>query len=150
MWFHRAMELADIAAESARLSPWAHIATIGADGAPDVVPVHPAWQDGSLWVMTYTDSVKARNIAANAQVALHWQVDESGDGVEVWGQATVHTDDETKQRLWTGVFDYDLDAFAPDGPTSPAIAMVEVRPDRALALKAYGMGGRETWSSDGD
>ncbi len=150
MWFDRGMDIDEIAAESARLSPWAHLATVGADGAPDVVPVHPAWLDGSLWVMTYADSVKARNIGDNPQVAMHWQVDESGDGVEVWGAATVHTDDATKERLWEGVFDYDLNAFAPDGPTSPAIAMVEVRPERAIALKAYGVGGREAWNAGGD
>lgn len=141
------MDLDQIAAETARLSAWAHIATVGADGKPDVVPVHPAWKDGVIWIMTFTESVKVRNIAAHADVALHWQVDESGDGVEVWGTAAVHTDAETKRALWDGVFDYDLNAFAPDGPDSPQICFVAVTPERALALKAYGMGGRETWAA---
>ena len=110
------MELDEIKAEAARLSPWAHIATVGADGKPDVVPVHPAWDGDTLWVMTFADSVKVKNIRAHADVALHWPLDASGDGVAVWGQATVHDDIDTKRRLWTGVFDYDLNAFVPDGP----------------------------------
>ena len=103
------MELDEVRAETVRLSNWAHIATVGADGNPDVVPVWPAWQDDTLWIFTGIDSVKVRNIASNPNVALHWQVDESGDGVEVWGTATVTTDLETKRRLWTGVFTYNLD-----------------------------------------
>jgi general stress protein 26 len=139
------MDLDDIKAEATRLSPQAHIATVGADGKPDVVPVHPAWEGDTLWFMTGAGSVKVRNLAACRDVALHWQVDESGDGVEVWGTASVHTDAETKHRLWNGVFDYDLGAFAPDGPDSPDVCFVAVTPERALSLKAYGMGGRATW-----
>ena len=97
--------------------------------------------------MSGTGSVKARNIAHHPGVALHWQVTESGDGVEVWGTAEVHADTETKERLWTGVFDYDLDQFAPDGPSSPDTVMISVRPTRALYLIAYGMGGRQTWTA---
>jgi len=139
--------LESIKAEASRLSPWAHLATVGADGKPDVVPVHPAWEGDTMWLMVGGDSVKVRNIAANPEVALHWQVTEVGDGVEVWGTATVHDDLETKRRLWEGVFDYDLNLFAPGGPDdSPGTAFLAVRPDRALFLKAYGMGGRETWT----
>ena len=142
------MELDDVKARGSALSPWAHLATVGADGAPDVVPVHPCWEGDVLWSMCGVDSVKVRNIAANPNVALHWQVTEVGDGLEVWGTATVHDDVETKHRLWTGVFDYDLSGFAPGGPDgSPDTAFIAIRPQRALYLKAYGMGGVERWSA---
>jgi general stress protein 26 len=142
------MDLERVKNESARLSPWAHVATVGADGDPDVVPVHPAWEGDTLWFMTGVASVKVRNIAHQPNVALHWQVTEAGDGLEVWGTAVVHTDVDTKRRLWNGVFDYDLDLFAPGGAEdSPDTAFVAVQPDRALYLIAYGMGGRETWSA---
>jgi PPOX class probable F420-dependent enzyme len=139
------MDLDDVKAETARLSNWAHIATVGADGNPDVVPVWPAWQDDTLWIFTGTNSVKVRNLASNPNVALHWQVDVSGDGVEVLGRATVDTNLDTKRRLWTGVFTYNLDDFAPGGLESPDNCFVAVRPERALVLRQYGIAGRETW-----
>ena len=130
------------------LSPWAHLATVGADGEPDVVPVHPCWQDGVLWILCGTGSVKARNVAVNPRVALHWQVTEVGDGVEVWGTAEVFDDLDTKRRLWTGVFDYDLGAFAPGGPEgSPGTGFMAIHPSRAVLLRGYGMGGMERWSA---
>jgi PPOX class probable F420-dependent enzyme len=141
----RTVELNEVKEETVRLSNWAHLATVGADGNPDVVPVWPAWHDDTLWIFSNTNSVKVRNIAANPNVALHWQVDESGDGVEVWGKASVDTDVETKRRLWTGVFTYNLDDFAPDGLESPENCFVAVHPERALALKQYGMAGRDIW-----
>jgi general stress protein 26 len=138
--------LDEVKAFATGLSPWAHMATVGADGEPDVVPVHPCWEGDVLWTAVGIDSVKARNVAHNPKVALHWQVGQSGDGVEVWGIAEVFSDVETKRRLWTGVFDYDLSGFAPGGPDgSPDSAFVAVTPTRALILKQYGMGGVRRW-----
>lgn len=142
------MQLDEIKALGPTLSPWAHLATVGADNEPDVVPVHPCWEGDTLWVMIGTESTKARNVAANPNVAVHWQVTEVGDGLEVWGTATCHDDLDTKRRLWTGVFDYDLNAFAPGGPdNSPGTGFMAIRPTRALFLKQYGMGGTERWSA---
>lgn len=144
------IDLEAVKAACAAQSVWAHLATVGADGEPDVVPVHPAWDGDTLWVMCGMDSVKARNIRHNDKVALHWQVSETGDGVELWGVASLHDDLETKRRLWTGVFDYDLDAFAPGGAdASPGTGFLAVRPTRAMVMVAYGMGGITRWSVDG-
>jgi general stress protein 26 len=140
--------LEEIKAECVRLSPWAHLATVRPDGTPDVVPVHPCWEGDVLWVMIGGESRKARNVRDNDKVALHWQVTETGDGVELWGTATLHDDVETKRRLWHGVFDYDLNLFAPGGPDdSPGTAFLAVHPTRALVLWAYGMRGRAVWSA---
>ena len=76
------MDLERVKTESARLSPWAHLATVGRDGDPDVVPIHPAWQGDTLWFMTGAKSVKVRNIAHHPNVALHWQVTAAGDGLD--------------------------------------------------------------------
>ncbi len=79
---------------------------------------------------------------------MHWQVDANGDGVEIWGTAEVFTDLETKRRLWTGVFDYDLNAFAPGGPdNSPDTGFMAITAERALILKQYGMGGAQRWTA---
>ncbi len=140
--------LDDIRTFAADLSPWAHLATVGADGEPDVVPVHPCWEGDVLWIMCGTDSVKARNVADNPRVALHWQVSEVGDGVEVWGTAEVFGDVATKRRLWDGVFDYDLGVFATGGPDdSPGTSFMAIRPSRALLLRQYGRGGVERWAA---
>ena len=135
------MELDDVKAKGAQLSPWAHMATVGADGCPDVVPVHPCWEGDVLWVMCGGTSVKARNLAANPNVALHWQVTATGDGLEVWGTATVHDDLDTKRRLWTGVFDYDLDVFDPSVPVAGEV----VRDLVALAVRAPSAGFSQGW-----
>lgn len=135
-----------IKAEATRLSPWAHLATVGEDGEPDVAPVHPAWEGDELWIMVDSTSIKVRNIAVQPKVAMHWQVTEAGDGVEIWGTATLHEDLETKRRLWTGIFDYDLSLFSPGGPDgSPTTAFVHVLPERAVALRFYGINGTTRW-----
>lgn len=132
------------------LSVWAHIATVGPDNEPDVVPVHPCWEGETLWIMVGTDSIKSRNVAHNPLVALHWQVTENGDGVELWGTAKVWDDLETKRRLWTGVFDYDLNGFAPGGPdNSPGTGFMEVVVNRALVLRGYGAGSTERYTRAG-
>lgn len=141
------IELDEVKTFAARLSPWAHLATVGADGEPDVVPVHPCWEGDTCWVMAGTQSVKANNIAHEPRVALHWQVTEVGDGVEIWGTARLFDDLDTKSRLWHGVFDYDLDAFAPGGPEgSPGTGFIAITPRRALVLEAYGMKGSRRWA----
>lgn len=142
------MTLDEIKAQAARLSMWAHLATVRPDGTPDVVPVHPCWEGDTMWIMCGTDSVKARNVVANPKVALHWQVTEAGDGVEMWGTAVVLDDLETKRRLWNGVFDYDLNAFAPGGPdSSPGTGFMAVTPTKALYLATYGIGGAHRWTA---
>lgn len=141
------VNLEQVKQASSALSMWAHIATVGSDHEPDVVPVHPCWEGETLWIMVGLSSTKSRNVAFNPKVALHWQVTENGDGVEVWGTARVLSDFETKRRLWNGVFDYDLNAFAPGGPeNSPDTAFMEVTVERALIMKMYGVGGTQRYS----
>ena len=142
------IDLQDVRLAATALSPWAHLATVRADGSPDVVPVHPCWEGDDIWVMVGKDSVKSKNVSRNDQVAMHWQVTESGDGVEVWGRASLHEDLETKRRLWNGVFDYDLNAFAPGGPdNSPDTVFMKIVPSRAFVMRAYGMAGIERWKA---
>lgn len=142
------VSLADVKTFAAGLSPWAHLATVGADNEPDVVPVHPCWEGDTCWVMTFDQSVKARNTSVNPSVAMHWQVNESGDGVELWGQSELFEDVETKKRLWDDVFDYDLNAFAPGGPEgSPGVGFMAITPTRAIIIKGYGVGGTERWKA---
>lgn len=141
------MDFDEVKAHASRLSPWAHLASVGPDGDPHVVPVHPAFDGTTVWVMVGLSSVKAGNVGQHPGVMLHWQVDETGDGLMIWGRAAVHDDQATKQRLWTGVFDYDLDLFAPGGPdASPDTGFLSVEPTKATFLAAYGINGRFAWA----
>ena len=61
------------------------IATTRPDGRPHVAPVWGAWLDDSFVFETSSESVKARNIAANADVVLH--LDHTEAAVIVEGHA---------------------------------------------------------------
>ena len=138
--------LDDVRSIASGLSSWAHLATVGADGEPDVVPIHPCWEGDTMWALVDEKSVKVRNLAANPKVALHWQVTEEGNGVEVWGTAAYHGDVDTKRRLWNGVFDYDLNLFSPGGPDdSPGVGFLAITPERAVVITHYGAGGVRRW-----
>ncbi len=142
------MELDQVIKESARFGGWAHVATVSPSGTPYVTPVHPAWHDDKLVAMVSTGSVKAKNVAGHPSVSVHWQVGESSgfDSLMLWGRARVRDDVETKREMWDGVFDFDLNAFAPGGPDgSPDTAFLEVTPTKAVLLRMYGMSGREVW-----
>lgn len=142
------MDLKSFREFSTELSTWAHMATVGADNEPDVVPVHPCWEGDTLWMLAGAGSVKAINLAHNNKVALHWQVSENGNGAELWGTAELVTDVATKRRLWEGVFDYDLNLFAPGGPDgSEGYGFIAVTPNRVLVIHQYGMGGMERWAA---
>ena len=54
-------DLETVKTVAAGLSPWAHLASVGADNKHDVVPVHPCWDGDDCWVMLGVSSVKARN-----------------------------------------------------------------------------------------
>ena len=142
------MELSDVIEQCSRLGEWAHLATVSASGQPYVTPVHPCWEGEVLWSMVGTDSVKAKNVANESRCSYHWQVgpDTEFDSVILWGTGEVSDDLETKKRLWTGVFDYDLDAFAPGGPEDSAgTGFLAFHPTKAVVLRQFGMGGREEW-----
>jgi general stress protein 26 len=96
--------------------------------------------------MVGVGSVKARNVKVNPEAMLHWQVTEAVDNLMVWGRAAVFDDLDTKRRLWEGVFDYDLDLFAPGGPEgSPETGFLAVEPTRAVFMELYGIKGRSEW-----
>ena len=144
------MNLQEVIEESKKLGEWAHIGTVSPSGTPYVTPVHPCWEQQILWIMVGVDSVKAKNIQTAPVVSCHWQVgpETNFDSLIIWGHAELFTDLETKQRLWEGVFDYDLNAFAPGGPTeSPDVAFMSIVPSKAVILKGMGMGGRLVWKA---
>lgn len=145
------MELSDVIAESNRMGMWAHLATVSPSGTPYVTPVHPCWEGEALWTMVGANSVKAKNLASNPKASWHWQVSEATgfDSLMLWGTGEVFHDLETKRRLWEGVFDYDLNEFAPGGPDgSPDTAFMKFTPTKAVVLRQFGAAGRDEWRAD--
>ncbi|MBD30009.1 MAG: hypothetical protein CL453_03445 [Acidimicrobiaceae bacterium] len=145
------MDIQEVIKASKDLGEWAHIATVSKSGIPYVTPVHPCWEGKVLWIMVGANSVKSKNIAHFPSVSLHWQVSqETGfDSLMIWGQAELFTDIDTKKRLWSGVFDYDLNVFAPNGPeNSPETGFISVNPTKAVILKEMGIGERLVWRSE--
>ncbi|MGI9625143.1 MAG: pyridoxamine 5'-phosphate oxidase family protein [Acidimicrobiales bacterium] len=145
------MDLAEVIQESKRFGAWAHMATVSPSATPYVSPVHPCWDGETLWTLVSVTSVKASNLAANPLATVHWQVSQETDldSLIVWGRATVHSDLEAKRQLWEGVFDYDLNEFAPGGPEeSPEAAFVGLEPTKAVLLRHFGMAGRDEWRAE--
>lgn len=140
------MNIHDIERLGRELSVRSYLATVGAAGEPHVVPVHPGWEDTSICIMTGRTAVKTSNVRRDPRIAMHWEANAAGDGLLVWGTATVHTDLDTKARLWNEAFDYDLSAFAPDGPDTPDVVFISIEPTRAIHAMAYGSGGVDRWS----
>lgn len=137
--------------EASRLGHWAYVATVNNVGRPFVTPVHPCWENETLWAMIEVDSAKAKNIEANSQVSCHWMVGEDTgmDSLLLWGQGQVVSDLDTKKRLWNGVFDYDFSMWAPDGPeNSPDKVFLKITPEKMVLLKFYGVSGRCEWNAD--
>lgn len=55
-------------------------------------------------------------LAPSGHVATHRQVNGRRDGVMPWRTATVHTDLESKRRLWSGQFGCHLAGLTPESP----------------------------------
>jgi general stress protein 26 len=142
------MDFAAVLDHAARLGPIMYLATVTPAGDPHVVPVHIDWHEGAAWSVAGTSDVKTRNIAAHPAVCLHSSVSEvtGWDHLMVWGDAAFLADVETKRRMWSGVFGYDLDDFAPGGPEdSPETGFLRITPYRVVLLRRYGFGGRDDW-----
>ena len=137
--------------ESRRLGHWAYVATANKSGKPFVTPVHPCWEDHTLWAMVELESAKAKNVGVNPQVSCHWMVGEDTgmDSLIVWGGGEILSDVETKKRLWDDVFDYDLEMWAPGGPENcPDKGFLKVTPEKIILLKFYGASGRLEWQAE--
>lgn len=127
-----------------RTAIWCAIATV-AGNEPRVRLVHPTWEGETLWFATGTDTPKARQMRANANVDIQYQTAPPAFiHVLVRGRAEVLTDAATRQHVW-GVMDYDLAQFWPEGPTAPAFAAVRIVPSRVELSHMFGTQNRRVW-----
>ncbi|MBA2281997.1 MAG: pyridoxamine 5'-phosphate oxidase family protein [Acidimicrobiia bacterium] len=138
------MQLPDVIARAQGFGSLTYLASVTPANHPHVTPVIVAWEREQAWVMVSVTSQKASNLRQNPNGLLHFPTSEQLESLMIWCSATLDDDVATKRRLWAGVFDYDLNAFAPGGPEeSPGTAFVRLVPQRALLMSDAGL--REQW-----
>lgn len=82
--------------------------------------------DGTLWFLSSTESEKNKDIAADDRVALTFQNDGKSEYLAVYGQATIYTDQGTKEKYWT---DFANAWF--DGKEDPTLSVIGINPESA-------------------
>ena len=140
-------EVAPVFVEMAHRIVWASAATVDPTGRPWTRVLHPLWEwDGERlvgWIATSPTPVKRAHLQAHPHVALtYWHP--SQDTANAYCAASLHTDDETRQRLWEGFrtapepvgYDPAIIPFWSDGPLSPAFAALRLDPWRLYVQPA--------------
>ncbi len=116
---------------------WCALASVDGD-EPRVRIVHPTWEGETLWFATGASSAKLRQLRANPNVDVQFQVAPPDFvHVVVRGRAEIVTDPAEKKRVWD-VIDYDLSAFWKGGPEDPEFVPVRIDPTRVELSKMFG------------
>jgi general stress protein 26 len=104
----------------------AYLATCDGD-QPRVRPVSPIVEDdGSIWVTTFSNSRKVRQIKQNPKICLAFVEQPRGDkAAMVVGEAKIETSLEEKKRVWK-LATFDLAEYFPDGPESDDFCLLRI------------------------
>jgi len=123
---------------------WCAIATVQGD-EPRVRIVHPTWDGEVLWFATGPESPKAKQLQANANVDVQYQV-APPDFVHVMvrGRAELVTDQALKNHAWDAI-DYDLTQFGSSGPEDPNFLPVRIQPTRVELSEMFGSINKRVW-----
>lgn len=126
-----------VVSEAKQVSADAYLATVDAHGMPHIAFVAPGFGDERIFIATDATTAKAKHIASNASVALHWPVNESNRQILIRGLAHI-LEGEAKVAAWeAGHFDWDIAAWY-EGPEDPSLALIEVMPHSAIVGRAHG------------
>ena len=130
---------------AAKRAIWCALATVDGD-QPRVRMVHPTWERDVLWVATGPTTAKSRQIQANGNVDVQFQV-APDDFVHlmVRGHATVITDAQEKARIWD-VMDYELSQFWPGGAGSDDYCALRIEPSRVELSEMFGTMNKRVWT----
>lgn len=92
----------------------------------DITPmsVQKIDDDGSVWFISSTESVRNGNIARDPRVELTFQNEGKYEYLTLHGHATIHTDRATIDANWTRL----ADAWFDGGKDDPRVSIVSVRP----------------------
>lgn len=131
---------------AAKKAIWCALATVNGN-EPRVRMVHPTWEGDTLWVATGPETAKAREIRANGAVDIQFQVaPDDFIHLMVRGQATVLTDQATRDRIWD-VMDYDLAQFWPEGAGSADYCVIRIDPARVELSEMFGTMNKRVWKA---
>ncbi|HTM91607.1 MAG TPA: pyridoxamine 5'-phosphate oxidase family protein [Flavisolibacter sp.] len=81
-------------------------------------------ENGTLWFFTDIRSVKVEEISMNRSAHLVYAHPGKESYLDVWGEASVITDKQTKKDKWTPV----IKAWFPNGVDDPNLALLKVQP----------------------
>ena len=108
----------------------AYLATSDED-QPRVRPVSPIVEDDmSIWVTTFSNSRKIKQIKQNPKICLAFVAQPNGDKAAiVIGEADIITDPENKKRVWN-LAAFDLFQHFPEGPESKEFCVLKIIPKK--------------------
>lgn len=104
----------------------AYLATCDGD-EPRVRSVSPIVDDDmSIWVTTFGNSRKVKQIKKNSNICLAFVEQPSGDKVaSVIGRARIVTALRDKEKVWK-LAKFDLKKYFPDGPTDENFCLLKI------------------------
>ena len=107
----------------------AMVTTEGEDGALHSRPMYAqqAAADGDLWFATSRSSDLVKDLLANAHILASFADTGKQQYVVVRGEGAVHPDSAKIAELWNP----NMDAWFPGGPTDPDVTLVHLRAERA-------------------
>jgi general stress protein 26 len=137
----------DVVAAARRIGREAFVASVDEHHRPHLALVWVVTAGGSLYFVSDRTAPKARNLATNPEVAVHWPVggdDGEGDQLFVRGRARFEEDAERRSALWDSALWDDLSRWYP-GPQAPELAFVEIVPRSASLTPDWGAGTARRW-----
>ena len=81
-------------------------------------------ENGTLWFFTDIRSIKVEEISINHSAHLVYAHPGKESYLDVWGEASVVTDKQTKKDKWTPI----IKAWFPNGVDDPNLALLKVQP----------------------
>ncbi len=82
-------------------------------------------EDGTLWFYTDKRSIKVDEVQMDHMVHLVYAHPGKESYLDVWGTATLVTDQQTIKDKWSPI----VKAWFPDGEVDPNLALLQVKPD---------------------
>jgi general stress protein 26 len=132
-------EIAKAFDDRVRKIVWCTVTTQDTTGRPFSRILHPVWEGKVGWIATGRQSLKAKHLAKNPNVALAYWTPEH-DTVMAQCRAEWADDVPTKQRIWNLLKDtpvpvgYDPILFWKSGVTDPTFGVLKLTPYRIELL----------------